>query len=100
VAAAVTLIVMDGSIVNVALPTLVRSLGGASNGELQWIVDAYILAFATLPLTMGNAADRFGRVRMLVIGAIVFGATSVGAALSSRPRVSSCGVPRWESARP
>ncbi len=85
VAGAVTLIVMDGSIVNVALPTLVRALGGASNGELQWIVDAYILAFATLLLTMGNAADRFGRRRMLVIGALVFAATSVGAAFSSQP---------------
>ncbi len=85
VASAVTLIVMDGSIVNVALPTLVRALGGASNGELQWIVDAYILAFATLLLTMGNAADRFGRRRLLVIGAIVFGGTSVGAAFASRP---------------
>jgi EmrB/QacA subfamily drug resistance transporter len=85
VAAAVTLVVMDGSIVNVALPTLVRALGGASNGQLQWIVDAYILAFATLLLTMGNAADRFGRRRVLVLGAIVFGATSLGAAFSTRP---------------
>lgn len=76
---------MDGSIVNVALPTFVRALGGASNGELQWIVDAYILAFATLLLTMGNAADRFGRRRVLVAGAVVFGATSLGAAFSSQP---------------
>jgi EmrB/QacA subfamily drug resistance transporter len=87
VASAVTLIVMDGSIVNVALPTLVRALGGASNGELQWIVDAYILAFATLLLTMGNAADRFGRRRLLVLGALVFGATSIGAAYSSQPEI-------------
>lgn len=94
VASAVTLIVMDGSIVNVALPTLVRELGGASNGELQWIVDAYILAFATLLLTMGNAADRFGRRRMLVIGSIVFGITSVGAAWSSEPS----GLILWRAA--
>ena len=79
VALAVTLIVMDGSIVNVALPTLVRALGGASNSQLQWIVDAYILVFATLLLTMGNAADRFGRRRLLVLGVAVFGVTSVGA---------------------
>lgn len=85
VALAVTLIVMDGSIVNVALPTLVRALGGASNSELQWIVDGYILVFATLLLTMGNAADRFGRRRVLVMGLLVFGATSVGAALSGTP---------------
>lgn len=83
VSAAVTLIVMDGSIVNVALPTLIRTLGGASNGQLQWIVDAYILAFASLLLSMGNAADRLGRRRMLLIGSAVFGATSIGAALAA-----------------
>lgn len=85
VALAVTLIVMDGSIVNVALPTLVRALGGASNSQLQWIVDAYILVFATLLLTMGNAADRFGRRRLLVLGVAVFGVTSVGAAFAGTP---------------
>ena len=82
IALAVTLIVMDGSIVNVALPSLVRAFGGASNSQMQWIVDAYILVFATLLLSMGNASDRFGRRRMLVLGAVVFGATSVGAAYS------------------
>lgn len=85
VALAVTVIVMDGSIVNVALPTLVGELGGASNRELQWIVDAYILSFATLLLSMGSAADRLGRRRLLVAGAIAFGATSVGAAFSRSP---------------
>jgi len=85
VSLAVTLIVMDGSIVNVALPTLVRALGGASNSQLQWIVDAYILVFATLLLSMGNAADRFGRRRLLVMGSLVFGATSVGAAYARTP---------------
>ena len=85
VSLAVTLIVMDGSIVNEALPTLVRALGGASNSQLQWIVDAYILVFATLLLSMGNAADRFGRRRLLVMGSLVFGATSVGAAYARTP---------------
>lgn len=80
---AVTLVVMDGSIVNVALPTLSRSLGGVSNSGLQWIVDGYILVFATLLLPMGNLADRFGRRRMLVLGAALFGATSVGAAYAT-----------------
>ncbi len=94
VAAAVTLIVMDGSIVNVALPSLARTLGDASNGQLQWIVDAYILAFATLLLTMGNAADRFGRRRMLVAGCAVFGATSLGAAFAA----TSEGLILWRSA--
>lgn len=85
VALAVTVIVMDGSIVNVALPTLVGELGGASNRELQWIVDAYILSFATLLLSMGSAADRLGRRRLLVAGAITFGATSIGAAFARSP---------------
>lgn len=79
---AVVVIVMDGSIVNVALPTLAVRLAGATTSGLQWIVDAYILAFAALLLTMGNAADRFGRRRVLLLGLFVFAAFSVGAALS------------------
>lgn len=79
---AVTVIVMDGSIVNIALPTLARSLRGASNSHLQWIVDAYILVFAALLLTAGNAADRFGRRRIMVIGLVAFGFMSLGAATS------------------
>jgi EmrB/QacA subfamily drug resistance transporter len=85
---------MDGSIVNVALPTLVRALGGASNSELQWIVDGYILVFATLLLTMGNAADRFGRRRTLIWGAVCFGATSVGAGFAGSPT----GLIAWRAA--
>lgn len=94
VSLAVTLIVMDGSIVNVALPTLGRALGGASHSELQWIVDGYILVFATLLLSMGNAADRHGRRRMLIVGASVFGATSVGAAFAETPT----GLIAWRAA--
>ncbi len=56
----VFLIVVDGTIVNVALPTLVRDLG-ATNSELQWIVDAYTLVFASLLLVAGSIGDRFGR---------------------------------------
>lgn len=79
---AVTVIVMDGSIVNVALPTLVNSIDGTSNSRLQWIVDAYILSFAVLLLTAGSSADRFGRRRLLILGLVVFAAMSVGAAFS------------------
>ncbi len=79
---AVTVIVMDGSIVNVALPTLVEALGGTSNSQLQWIVDAYLLSFAVFLLTAGSSADRFGRRKLLTIGLIVFAASSVGAAFS------------------
>ncbi len=80
---AVLVIVMDGSIVNVALPTLAVKLSGATNSRLQWIVDAYILSFAALLLTAGSTADRFGRKRVLLLGLAVFAAVSVGAAYSA-----------------
>lgn len=79
---AAIVIVMDGSIVNVALPTLARELHGATNSRLQWIVDAYILVFATLLMPAGSASDRFGRKRLLLLGLVVFAATSVGAAMA------------------
>ncbi len=79
---AVTVIVMDGSIVNVALPTLSERLPGVGTSRLQWIVDAYLLAFASLLLVAGAAADRFGRRRMLLAGLVLFAATSTGAALA------------------
>ena len=70
---------LDNTILNVALPTLVRELG-ASASELQWMVDAYVLVFAGLLLTMGALGDRFGRKLALNAGLIVFGVASVGAA--------------------
>ena len=54
------IIVMDNTILNVALPTLVRKLS-ASESQLQWMVDAYTLLFAGLLLTMGNLGDKFGK---------------------------------------
>ena len=72
---------LDNTILNVALPTLVRELG-ASASQLQWMVDAYILVFAGLLLTMGAIGDRFGRKRALSIGLLLFGAGSLGAAFS------------------
>ena len=67
------LIVMDNTIVNVALPTLQSELG-ATTSQLQWIVDAYILVFAGLLLTMGSLGDRFGRRGALAIGLSILGA--------------------------
>src|SRR5262245_66158867 len=70
------LIVMDNTIVNVALPTLQRELG-ASTSQLQWVVDAYILVFAGLLLTMGSLGDRFGRRGALAIGLAIMGTASI-----------------------
>jgi len=70
------LIVMDNTIVNVAIPTLQRELG-ASTGDLQWVVDSYILVFAGLLLTMGALGDRYGRRGALGIGLAVMGVASV-----------------------
>ena len=72
-------IVIDNTIVNVALPTLVRDLD-ADVSELQWVVDAYTLVFAGLLLLAGALGDRFGRRRTLLAGLAVFGVASVGAA--------------------
>jgi len=74
-------IVIDNTIVNVALPTLVRDLG-TSISDLQWVVDAYTLVFAGLLLTAGSLGDRFGRKGALSIGLVVFGAGSAAAAFA------------------
>src|SRR5919204_3386949 len=66
------LINVDTTIVNVALPTLVRQLH-ASNSHLQWIVDAFNLLFAAAVLAAGSLSDRFGRKGMLLAGLTVFG---------------------------
>jgi len=72
---AVFVTVLDGTIVNVALPSLTTELG-ASNRQLQWIVDAYLLVFTGLLLAAGGLGDRYGRKRILLAGLLVFGATS------------------------
>jgi EmrB/QacA subfamily drug resistance transporter len=70
------IIIIDDTIINVAVPTLQRELG-ASASALQWIVDAYIVVFAGLLLTMGALGDRFGRKRLLQTGLLVFAGASV-----------------------
>ncbi len=70
------IIIIDDTIINVAVPTLQRELG-ASASALQWIVDSYIVVFAGLLLTMGALGDRFGRKRFLQLGLVVFAGASV-----------------------
>ncbi|MDQ1431017.1 MAG: hypothetical protein QOF40_1619 [Actinomycetota bacterium] len=74
-------IVIDNTIVNVALPTLVRDLG-TSVSDLQWVVDAYTLVFAGLLLTAGSLGDRFGRKGALTLGLAIFGGASAAAAFA------------------
>jgi EmrB/QacA subfamily drug resistance transporter len=74
---------LDTTIVNIALPSLMRQLD-ASTRELQWVVDAYTLTFAALVLAAGSLGDRYGRKGALLLGLAVFGcATAVGGLVDS-----------------
>src|SRR5437667_4902871 len=75
---------LDITIVNVSLPTLVRELH-ASNSQLQLVVDAYSLVFASLLLAAGSLSDRLGRKGFLIAGLAVFGLASVAGGLTSSP---------------
>jgi EmrB/QacA subfamily drug resistance transporter len=77
-------IVMDNTILNVAIPSLVEDLG-ATNSQLQWIIDSYTLVFAGLLLTTGSMGDRFGRKRALRAGIMIFCAGSALSALAGSP---------------
>jgi EmrB/QacA subfamily drug resistance transporter len=77
---ALLIVGIDGTIVNVALPSFVRELN-ASPSQLQWISDAYTLVFASFLLTAGSLGDRFGRRSALLFGLVVFGLGSLGGAL-------------------
>jgi EmrB/QacA subfamily drug resistance transporter len=80
----VVVIGIDNTVLNVALPTIVRKLG-ATGSDLQWIVDAYTIVFACLLLTAGSLGDRYGRKYALRFGLIWFGSFSAFAALASSP---------------
>src|SRR5436305_4902994 len=75
---------LDTTIVNVALPSLVRQLH-ASTSQLQWVVDAFNLLFAASVLAFGSLSDRFGRKGMLMAGLAVFGLASVAGGLTDSP---------------
>ena len=76
------IISLDNTVLSLALPSIAEGLG-ASASQLQWIVDAYILAIAGLLLTMGYIGDRLGRKPVLMAGLVIFAAFSLGAALSN-----------------
>ncbi len=78
------MLLLDVTIVNVALPSMQRSLH-ASFTDLQWVVDAYALTLAALLLTTGSLADLFGRRRLFMIGLVVFTLSSLASGLAASP---------------
>ena len=72
---------LDGSVVNVALPTIGRDLHVGLSG-LQWIIDGYALTLAALLIVGGSLGDHYGRKRLLIIGLIGFGVASVACGLA------------------
>ncbi|WP_051466694.1 MFS transporter [Actinomadura oligospora] len=77
-------VVIDNTVLTVAIPSLIRDLG-ATNTDIQWILDAYILVFAGLLLTAGALSDRYGRRLGLITGLVFFGAASALAAYADTP---------------
>jgi MFS family permease len=83
---AVFMVGIDNTVLNVALPSLVRELG-ASASQLQWITTAYSLVFAGLLLTAGSLGDRFGRKGALTLGLVIFWLASALCAYAPSPIV-------------
>jgi EmrB/QacA subfamily drug resistance transporter len=81
IALAVSIIIMDATIVNVVLPVLIRDINLTAS-DAEWINSVYALVFASLLITVGRIGDIFGRRRLLIIGILVFGIASVLAAIS------------------
>src|SRR3954462_3927455 len=84
VAVGVFMLLLDITIVNVALPDIQQSLG-ASLADLQWVIDAYALTLAALLLTAGSLADMYGRRRVFALGIGVFTAGSLLCGLAGSP---------------
>jgi DHA2 family multidrug resistance protein-like MFS transporter len=77
-------VVLDNTILNIALPTIQRDLG-ATQSQLVWSIDAYILVFASLLFTWGILGDKYGRKKILVIGLVIFGIASAACAFAASP---------------
>src|SRR6478609_3781959 len=82
ISVAVSLIIVDSTIVNVAIPNVVADLD-LSSTEVQWVQEGYTLVFAALLIVFGTLADRWGRRRMMLIGIAIFAASSILAALAA-----------------
>lgn len=81
---ALLVLVVDNTVLNLAIPSLNQEMG-ATPSDIQWIIDAYVLAYAGLLLTSGALSDRYGRRRLLVIGLVFFGGASLLAVLVTEP---------------
>jgi EmrB/QacA subfamily drug resistance transporter len=84
VSVATFMLLLDITVVNVALPSIREDLG-ASFTDLQWVVDAYALTLAALVLTAGSLADRLGRRRVFAVGLAIFSVASLLCALAPDP---------------
>ncbi len=82
VAVSLLVIDLDMTVLNVALPTIQRQMN-ATGSELQWMVNVYTIVFGALALTFGSLGDRIGRAKILQAGLLLFGVSSLGAALAS-----------------
>ena len=81
---ALFMIMLDNTVVNVALPSIQRDLGTSLSG-LEWTLNAYTLAFAVLLVTGGRLGDIFGRRRTLFLGVVVFALSSAAIGLAPAP---------------
>lgn len=84
-AAAQFMVVLDATIVNVALPAVQKALGFSGDAQLQWVVTAYALAFGGFLLLGGRLADLFGRRKLFFAGVILFALSSLAAGLAQNP---------------
>ena len=86
------MVVLDATIVNVALPHIQRALGFSGSG-LEWVVNAYALTFGGLLLLGGRAGDILGRRRVFIAGIILFAAASLFGGFATTPGLAA-GRPR------
>ena len=77
-------VVLDNTVLNIALPTIQADLE-ATQSELVWSIDSYILVFASLLFTWGILGDKYGRKKVLIIGLTLFGIASAACAFASSP---------------
>ena len=77
ISAAQLMVMLDLTVVNVALPSIQRALGFSSAGNLEWVITAYVVTFGGLQLLGGRSGDLFGRRRMFIFGVALFSLSSL-----------------------